>query len=92
MSRPGLKGAAGVLAACVLFLSGCAVSPGYRLSDTGWPATPEEAIHNAETFLRERPNWKIDCSHFVLACYHSPRMDAFLNRRRYHHNLVYDLN
>lgn len=64
----------------------------YRLRETGTPATPEEAIQNAEGFLRNNPNWKIDCSHFVLACYHSPPMDAFLNRRKYHHNLVYDLN
>ena len=34
----------------------------------------------------------MDCSHFVLACYHSGSMNAFLNRRKYNHNLVYDLN
>ena len=83
----------------ILFLSlgvlaltaGCA--PGrYELEERGQAASPDEAIHNAEEYLHSRSNWKIDCSHFVLACYHSPGMNAFLNRRRYHHNLVYDLN
>ncbi len=73
------------------FFSGCAPSR-YELGETEEAASPDEAIHNAEEFLRTRPNWKVDCSHFVLACYHSRSMNAFLNRRKYHHNLVYDLN
>jgi hypothetical protein len=74
-----------------MFGFGCA--PGqYNLRESGAPASPEEAIHNAQEYLSRNSDWKIDCSHFVLACYHSPEMDAFLNRRKYHHNLVYDLN
>lgn len=75
-----------------MFLStGCA--PGrYSLTEEGPQASPEEAIHNAGDYLSHNPNWHIDCSHFVLACYHSKEMNHFLNRRKYNHNLVYDLN
>jgi hypothetical protein len=77
--------------AVMMLVAGCA--PGrYELGERDPAAGPNEAIHNAERYLHDRPNWKIDCSHFVLACYHSPGMNAFLNRRRYNHNLVYDLN
>ena len=79
---------------CLFFLvlmAGCAPI-GYEVRHTGVQATAEEAIRNAENILIHNPNWHIDCSHFVLACYHSGEMNAFLNRRRYNHNLVYDLN
>ena len=81
---------AALFAVVCLFLTGCA-SPDRYLRE-GTQASPEEAIHNAENYLKHRSDWKIDCSHFVLYCYHSSEMDSFLNRRKYHHNLVYDLN
>jgi hypothetical protein len=74
------------------FLGGCVPDFRQGLSREGPPASPEEAIQNARDYLRHNPGWNIDCSHFVLACYHSPEMNGFLNRRKYHHNLVYDLN
>jgi hypothetical protein len=77
--------------AVMMLAAGCAPER-YVLGESGRAAGPDEAIHNAERYLHDRPNWKIDCSHFVLACYHSPGMNAFLNRRHYNHNLVYDLN
>ena len=74
-------------------LEGCAPIGRYGLrEETGPQATPAEAIRNAQHFLANNPNWSTDCSHFVLACYHSHEMTAFLNRRKYHHNLTYDLN
>jgi len=79
------------LLGCMVLSTGC-VSTGYSLREKGESASPEEAIRNAQNILKHNPNWRIDCSHFVLACYHSPEMNAFLNRRKYHHNLVYDLN
>jgi hypothetical protein len=87
--KPGVPGRALCLAGALLAAS-CA-SPDRYLRG-GAQASPEEAIHNAEEYLQHRRDWKIDCSHFVLDCYHSSEMDHFLNRRRYHHNLVYDLN
>lgn len=76
----------------VALLSGCFSLGRYDLVSSGPTASPEEAIRNAEEYLATRPNWNIDCSHFVLACYHSKDLEAFLNRRKYGHNLVYDLN
>jgi len=74
-----------------IFVFGCA--PGrYEGLTGGVQASPEEAIQNARHYLKTRPDWDIDCSHFVLACYHSREMAVFLNARKYHHNLVYDLN
>lgn len=74
------------------FLSGCA-PVGYEIiGNRSEQATPEEAIHNAEYFLKTRPNWEIDCSHFVLACYHSPEMDRFFGKYSYlNHNRTKDL-
>ena len=73
------------------FLSGCA-PVGYEIQHTGVQAAPEEAIRNAENFIKSRPNWRIDCSHFVLACYHSPEMDRFFSKYSYlQHNLTKDL-
>jgi len=73
------------------FMNGCA-PVGYEIRNTGVQATPEEAIRNAEEFLRSRPDWKIDCSHFVLACYHSPEMDRFFGKYSYlNHNRTKDL-
>src|SRR5271170_2108821 len=73
------------------FLAGCA-PVGYGIRNSGVQATPAEAIRNAEYFLKHKPNWKIDCSHFVLACYHSPEMDRFFGKYSYlNHNLTKDL-
>jgi hypothetical protein len=70
---------------------GCA--PGrYYLSENTSPASPEEAIQNARNYQSYQPDWKIDCSHFVLACYHSGKMNRYLNHKRGNHNLVRDLN
>ena len=74
------------------FLGGCVPYSHTNLIPDGPTASPEEAIRNAENILNHNPDWHIDCSHFVLACYHSSSMNAFLNRRKYNHNLVYDLN
>jgi hypothetical protein len=75
-----------------MLLIGMGCAPSFMNLRGGVQASPEEAIHNAEDSLEHNRNWKIDCSHFVLNCYHSSEMNAFLNRRKYHHNLVYDLN
>jgi len=64
----------------------------YEVQNPGYQASPEEAIRDAETYLNTRPNWKIDCSHFVLACYHSPAMDRFFGHYSYlNHNRTKDL-
>ena len=73
-------------------LEGCVSYSRNALMENGPTASPEEAIRTAENILLHNPDWHIDCSHFVLACYHSSSMNAFLNRRKYNHNLVYDLN
>jgi hypothetical protein len=55
-------------------------------------ASPQEAIRNAEGYLQNKPNWVVDCSHFVLACYHSPEMDRFFGKYNYlNHNRTKDL-
>jgi hypothetical protein len=82
---------------CILLLAvalnGCGPIGRYGLQrETGTQAEPEEAIRNAHHYLVNNPNWNTDCSHFVLACYHSPKMTSFLNSRKYSHNLTYDLN
>src|SRR5258708_9778449 len=76
------------------FAGGCAPTGRYALErEEGPQSAPPEAIHNAEEYLKSRPDWKIDCSHFVLACYHPPQLAAFFRERGWkHHNLVYDLN
>lgn len=80
-----------ILVLVSFWFAGCA-PVGYEIGNPGVQATPEEAIHNAETFLKTRLNWKIDCSHFVLACYHSPEMDRFFAKYSYlNHNLTKDL-
>ena len=77
----------------LLGLTSCAAGPGrYVLSEDSATASPGEAVQNARDFLAHRPNWKIDCSHFVLACYHSGPMNYFLNHLKSHHNLTRDLN
>ncbi len=98
-----MKGGAHFIAGSALtliFLAGCVPMGRYDSGEelgqargTGSPqASPSDAIRSAEDILKHRPNWDTDCSHFVLACYHSPEMTDFLNRRKYGHNLVYDLN
>ena len=73
-------------------LQGCVPYGHYQGVSQGPQASPEEAIQDAEHFLQDNPNWKIDCSHFVLACYHSPEMDRFFAKFGYlRHNLTKDL-
>ncbi len=75
------------------FLGGGCMAPGrYLLSEDTPTASPEEAVQNARDFWAHRPGWKVDCSHFVLACYHSGKMNRFLNHRKGNHNLTRDLN
>lgn len=77
----------------VLGWAGSACAPGrYFLSENTHPALSEEAAQNARDYLAHQSDWKIDCSHFVLACYHSGKMNHYLSHRRGNHNLVYDLN
>lgn len=74
------------------WVGGCAPVGYYEVSHSGTQATPGEALHNAQDFLKNRPDWKIDCSHFVLACYHSPEMDRFFAKYGYlGHNLTKDI-
>lgn len=74
-----------------LWAGGCATGR-YSAIQHGPTASPDEAIHNAEAYLHERADWKIDCSHFVLACYHSAVMDKFFSKFGYlGHNLTKDL-
>jgi hypothetical protein len=79
----------------ILFLCGwgfsCAPSR-YLLSESMQTASPEEAVQNAKNYLINESDWKIDCSHFVLACYHSGKINRFLKHQRGNHNLVQDLN
>src|ERR1019366_7852168 len=76
----------------MVFLVGCAPLGHYSWKNAGPQASPQEAIQQAEEYLKNRPNWKIDCSHFVLACYHSPEMNRFFSKFSYlNHNLTKDL-
>jgi hypothetical protein len=55
-------------------------------------ADAKEAIAQAQHYLRENPNWYIDCSNFVLSCYQSPEMKGFFKRQKSGKNLTYYLN
>jgi hypothetical protein len=92
-----------ILFLLAVVMSGCVPVGRYWVGEEGWRDSPEkpvesshvtleQAIKNAQRYLETNPNWKIDCSHFVLTCYQDAEMNDFLNRRKYHHNLVYDLN
>jgi hypothetical protein len=77
----------------VLFGGGFGCAPSrYLLSESTQTASPEEAVQNAKNYLINESNWKIDCSHFVLVCYHSGKINHFLRHQRGNHNLVRDLN
>lgn len=80
-----------ILVLAGLWAVSCA--PGrYTVLHRGPTASPEEAIRNAEEYLNTRSDWEIDCSHFVLACYHSAVMDKFFSKFGYlGHNLTKDL-
>jgi hypothetical protein len=71
--------------------TGCAPDH-YLMSENAQTALPEEAVQNAKDYLIHESDWKIDCSHFVLACYHSGQINHFLKHQRGGHNLVRDLN
>jgi hypothetical protein len=80
-----------LLGLVIVLLTGCAPM-GYEIRNPGTQASPQEAIRNAEAYLETRHDWKIDCSHFVLACYHSPEMDRFFGQVSFlGHNLTKDL-
>lgn len=55
-------------------------------------AKAQEAIAQAQRTLRDNPNWRIDCSGFVLSCYQSQKMADFFKRQRSGKNLTYYLN
>jgi hypothetical protein len=77
----------------VLFCGGLGCAPShYLLSESTQTASPEEAVQNAKNYLINESDWKIDCSHFVLVCYHSGKINHFLKHQRGNHNLVRDLN
>jgi hypothetical protein len=44
--------------------------------------SPPEALENARTYLKTRPDWNTDCSTFVKACFASPEMDGFIRKQR----------
>jgi len=76
----------------LLWIGGCAPVGYYEVTHSDTQASPEEALHNAQAYLKTRPDWKIDCSHFVLACYHSPEMNRFFAKYGYlGHNLTKDI-
>ncbi len=58
----------------------------------GVQASAQDAIRTAEDILQHQPNREMDCSHFVLACYHSARMAAYFRRQKPGENLTYYLN
>jgi hypothetical protein len=72
--------------------AGCGASGRYLMSMNTQTASPEEAVQNARGYLTNQPDWKIDCSHFVLACYHSGKMNRYLKHQKGNHNLVHDLD
>jgi hypothetical protein len=83
----------GLLGLLILGLAvSCSPSWRYVMSEDSETASAGEAVQNARDFMSNRSNWKIDCSHFVLACYHSGPMNRYLNHRRGNHNLTRDLN
>ncbi|HET9869178.1 MAG TPA: hypothetical protein VFR02_01595, partial [bacterium] len=55
-------------------------------------ASAQEAIRTAQDILAHQPDRQIDCSHFVLACYHSARMADYFRRQKPGENLTYYLN
>lgn len=82
-----------VFVVLVLLCLGSGCAPGkYYLSDRTATASPEEALQRAREYLYGRSDWKIDCSHFVLACYHSGTMNSYFLHRKGHKHLTYDLN
>jgi hypothetical protein len=80
-----------LLVTLIIWAGGCA-SNRYGVIENGPTASPEEAVYHAVEYLRDRPDWRIDCSHFVLACYHSRDMDNYLRHHGNQHNLTYTLN
>jgi hypothetical protein len=75
----------------LLLGSGCGSSR-YILSERTITASPEEALQRAREYLNGRSDWRIDCSHFVLTCYHSGKMNSYFLHRKGHKQLTYDLN
>ncbi|HVM31703.1 MAG TPA: hypothetical protein VMU88_01080 [bacterium] len=55
-------------------------------------ASAGEAIRTAEDILEHQPNRQLDCSHFVLACYHSKKMADYFRGQKPGENLTYYLN
>lgn len=87
-----IKTTAGLCWLILAGLQGGCAALRYETNQNTGQAAAEEAVRNAQYALKNRPDWKIDCSHFVMACFHSPQLTAYLNQRHAHHNLTYDLN
>jgi cell wall-associated NlpC family hydrolase len=83
------------LLACLVFgfgwLAGCAGPGRYTIPADGATASPGEAVENAEDYLAKRPDWNIDCSGFVRACYHSAAMTEYAYRQPPARNLAQTL-
>jgi hypothetical protein len=72
-------------------LAGCAGTGRYVMPDDRETASPRGALENAKRYLSERPNWDIDCSGFVRACYHSAEMADYALRQPPGRNLAQTL-
>jgi hypothetical protein len=62
------------------------------LDVSGTQASAREAIEEARRRLKHDPNWRVDCSNFVLSCYRSQAMSDFFRKQRPGRNLTYYLN
>jgi len=63
--------------ALVFLLSSCVGVP-VRQEKTPPVADANRIIANARHYRKTRPDWKVDCSHFVMACAPSEKLEAFL--------------
>jgi len=76
----------GALAA-VFLLAGCAGNR-YTRSDRGRAATGAEALTTAQDILKRHPSWDVDCTGFLMACYHSPEMARYVRHQPNGRNLA----
>jgi hypothetical protein len=62
-------------------LSGCATAAKGPSTEEPRGVSSVAALANARTYLNERPDWNIDCSGFVRACYRSAEMTNYAKRQ-----------
>lgn len=72
-------------------LGGCAAPGRYAMPDDRDTASPREALANAEHYLKTRPTWRVDCTGFVRACYHSAEMTDYARRQPPGRNMAQSL-